>query len=71
MELGHLDVWFCTVVLFCLSQAGKRGGQRQKVYADTCANCLSSTTNQMIGRVCKFLLVWEPQELEVFEVEDR
>lgn len=66
MSIARLDAWVATVVL-CLVEREKRGGQRQKEYADTFGRMLETATKQVIGNIGEFVKHWSWDEVTVEE----
>lgn len=60
-QLAHLDAFIATVMTF-LTKPEKRGGSRQKIYADTYSSYVNTAIKQLVRRVSSFLKTWNPDE---------
>lgn len=56
----------------CLEHKENRSRYRHKLYAATFTGHVREVVNQLIRHVCKFIEIWEPEELELpFEITER
>lgn len=56
-QLDRLDAWIAAVGT-CLTERERRGGYRQKMYADTYSFYWTAAIRQIVRRFSSFLKVW-------------